>query len=195
MKKCVLYFVLFAGVFTASAQNDIYQIYKNWQDYKSGLPAYTLNCHSSKEKIKLHHVFAKNYIDIIKDGVKKRLYKDSIFGYADCKQITYRFYKSYDEEYRILENKGIVIYLSYVKVSPYNAKSIRLAPAYFFSAGLNTPVYPLTVLNLKKAFPDNVKFHDMLDVAFGDGTPVYSYDAEHKMYSINFLLNNSSTNP
>lgn len=159
--------VLIINAFRLLGQDSTYGIYKSAEDYKNK----NLSCEieaSSPGKIKLHHFFSGKYVDIIRGGEKYRFYKDSIFGYCNCKNEDFRFYKTYDEEYRILENKDIVIYLSYVIVSPYNAKHIQIAPAYFFSRTIDSKILPLTVLNLKKAYPENLKFHDMLDMEFGN---------------------------
>ena len=40
--------------------------------------------------------------------------------------------------------------------------------------------------NLKKAFPDNHKFHDGLDASF-KGKDISAYDAFHKMFKVNHL--------
>jgi hypothetical protein len=166
-------------------------IYVSGEDYAKHNLAYSFNCESSG-KIKLHHFFSGRHIDIVMGGKKTRLDKDSIFGYRNCKNEDYRFYKTYDEEYQILENKGIIIYLSYVKVSSYNAKGIQLAPAYFFSRTIDSEILPLTISNLKKALPDNYTFQSMLSFEFGGGEALYAYSATDKMYKVNVLLNKSN---
>jgi len=179
------------GTSPVSSQNSGSGIYVNAGDYSKDNLSYSYDC-KSNGKIKLHHFFSCKHVDVIVAGKKIRLNKDSIFGYHNCKNEDYRFYKTYDEEYRILENKGITIYISYVRISPYNSKGIQLAPAYFFSRTIDSEILPLTIQNLKKAFRDNMKFHDMLDVEFGGGEALSVYSVTDKMYKVNLLLTQSN---
>ena len=59
---------------------------------------------------------------------------------------------------------------------------------YFFSKGLDEDIIPLTLRNLKEAFPENHKFHDSLDANFSGNKPVSSYDDFHKTYKVNRIL-------
>ena len=59
---------------------------------------------------------------------------------------------------------------------------------YFFSVGPNGDIKPLTILNVKKAFPDNHKFHDLLDMSFKSDWGLTTYDDFHKMFKVNRLL-------
>ncbi len=178
--------------FNLPAQNKILAeqggIFLTWQDYQSNNLSILCNCNSSSDKIILHHFFSKNYVDVIKGNEKIRLSKDSIYGYRDCKRSDYRFYKEYDKEYRIEENKSIVIYSALKSVLSSTGKTSEFVPHYFFSTSLNSEIFSLSILNLKRAFPDTIKFHDMLDVTFGDGSSISMYDHEHGMYKVNYLL-------
>lgn len=168
-------------------------VYMTSGDYNKGTISLSFDCKSSG-KIKLHHFFAGRHVDIIADGKKTKLNKDSIFGYHNCKNEDYRFYKTYDEEFLIRENKGIVIYSSYVRVPSSNMKENKVEMKYFFSKTINSEIMPLTILNLKRAFPDNSKFHDMLEMEFGGGESLVAYSVTDKMYKINVLFNQSNLN-
>ncbi len=165
-------------------------IYMNSREYSAGKLSLSFSCNSSA-KIKLHHTFAGKYAEVINGGMKTRLYKDSIFGYHNSDNEDYRFYKSYDEEFRILESKGIVIYSSYVRASSPTGKKNDLALTYYFSKTIDSEILPLTVWNLKRAFPGNIKLHELLDLEFGSGKPLSTYLAKDKIYLINYLLNKS----
>src|SRR5438128_1140960 len=65
--------------------------------------------------------------------------------------------------YEILEARDLVIYSTDVIV-----RKGTLEKAYFFSVGPKGEILPLTILNLKNAFPDNHVFHDSLDMMFKD---------------------------
>ena len=150
----------------------------NSPDYKTGKLTYSMNCDLPSGKIRLNHFFAKSYIDVINGDKKIQLYKDSIYGYKDCKQMDFRFYKEYDHEFQIAENKAMVIYICDIHVASSSGKSATL----------------VTINNLKKAFPDNMKFHDKLDLEFPSSKDISTYDDLHKMYKVNYLLSQSNTN-
>jgi hypothetical protein len=169
-------------------------VYTTLQDYENAHLSYPIHCGSSDGKIKLNHFFSKDYIEIIEGNEKIKLKKDSIFGYRDCKNKSYRFYKSNDEEYLIAENKSIVIYTYEVSVVSSSGKTARLVPAYYFSTSLNSEIHPLSVLNIKKAFPDNLKLHDLLDIEFHGMKDISAYDSVHQMFKVNFLISCSTTN-
>jgi hypothetical protein len=91
-----------------------------------------------------------------------------------------------NQQYQILEAKGLFIYSADVLVRKGTTDK-----AYFFSVGPNAEVLPLTIVNLKKAFPDNHRFHDNLDLMFRDDSQLTKYDNFHKMFKVNRLLNAS----
>lgn len=178
---------------TIAQNNTVIGVYKSYQDFKSGTPTYSLNCNSNNA-IKLNDFISSCYIDINVGGKKIKLDKDSIYGYKNCKNETYRFYKKHDEEFLILESKGIIIYASYVDVSSNNGKTNNRVEEYFFSKTEDSEILPLTLINLKKAFPSNLKFHDMLDEEFSGGKPLNEYSKANHIYEINLLLNQSTIN-
>jgi len=193
--KIIAFFLLMLFVkFTFAQKSDTIAysgIYMNYQDYKSNKLSYEVSCDSSSGKIRLNHFLSKNYIDVFKKEKKIQLYKDSIFGYRDCKLKDYRFFTERDKEYQIVENKTIVIYVADVAATSINGKARELVQNYFFSTTLNSEILPLTVSNLKKAFPDNVKFHNKLDLEFYSEKDITAYDDIHKMYKVNYILNQS----
>src|SRR5262245_21976314 len=87
------------------------------------------------------------------------------------------------DRYQIVEAKTLYIYFLDVIVRKGASEK-----AYFFSVGPTGDVLPLTILNLKKAFPDNHAFHDFLDMAFKHDSDLTKYDDFHKMFKVNRLL-------
>jgi len=59
---------------------------------------------------------------------------------------------------------------------------------YFFSVGENGDIKPLTILNVKNAFPENHRFHDLLDMSFSNDWGLTTYDKFHNMFKVNRLL-------
>jgi len=161
-------------------------IFMTCQDYK------TRNI-TIVDEIKLNHLFSGHYIDIVKDGKDARYNKDSIFGYEDEKGKDYRFYKIYDDEYQILENLDMVIYVTYTPTHVPKGISQPMMPYFYFSKDLNSEIIPLTRSNLITAFPDNHNFHHELEDEFKVGKPVSIYDEINKMFRVNYLLHLSKT--
>ena len=89
--------------------------------------------------------------------------------------------------YEILEAKELYIYSTDILVRKGTSEK-----AYFFSLGANGEILPLTILNLKKAFPDNHTFHDLLDMAFKHDSDLTRYDDFHKTFKVNRLLTAST---
>jgi hypothetical protein len=88
-----------------------------------------------------------------------------------------------NDRYQILEARALYIYSHDVIV-----RKGATEKAYFFSVGPTGDVVPLTILNLKKAFPGNHVFHDLLDMAFKNDSDLTKYDEFHKMFRVNRLL-------
>jgi len=176
------------------AQNQISGIYRSSEDYKDGKFSNTINCNSTSEKIKMNHFLSRKNIVVVKGKNEICLNKDSIFGYRDCMQNDYRFYKNYNHEYRIVENKNIVIYIADIPIPTSDGRRTQLVPTYFFSTNIQQEILPLTIINLKRMFPENIKFHSLLDIEFNDKKNIPTYDEIHKMYKVNFLLSQTITN-
>ena len=88
-----------------------------------------------------------------------------------------------NDKYQIVEAKALYIYTLDVIVRKGASEK-----TYFCSVGPNGDVVPLTILNLKKAFPDNHTFHDLLDMSFKHDSDLTRYDGFHKMFKVNRLL-------
>jgi hypothetical protein len=88
-----------------------------------------------------------------------------------------------DDRYQIVETNTVTIYTLNVHV-----RKGALEKNYFFSIGLDGDVLPLTILNLKNAFPNNHKFHDLLDMSFKHDSDLTAYDDFHNMFKVNRLL-------
>jgi hypothetical protein len=85
--------------------------------------------------------------------------------------------------YEILEARTIYIYSTDVLVRKGTSEK-----EFYFSVGPEGDIQPLTILNLKKAFPNNHTFHDYLDMTFNHDSDLTKYDNFHKMFKVNRLL-------
>src|SRR5713226_4569438 len=138
-------------------------VYLTADDYKNGRLSFEGDCGSKAHKLELHDVLHKSYIHVTHETEKHRFAKSDLFGFRACDGHDYRFASNL--EYQILESKELYIYAREVPVS--HGRGVHTVRGYFFSAGAEGPVLALTLENLKKAFPDNQRFHDALDAAFG----------------------------
>jgi hypothetical protein len=86
-------------------------------------------------------------------------------------------------QYQILEAKQLYIYSLDVVV-----RKGATERNYFFSVGPTGDIKPLTITNLKNAFPNNHRFHDNLDMVFKNDAALIRYDEFHKMFKVNRLL-------
>jgi hypothetical protein len=134
-------------------------------------------------KIKLNELFNKPYFTIKTTDSTIRLNKDSVFGLCEDKNIFYRIYLK--ERFKIL-NKHKTILL-YAQTGLVQIKSFPETD-YFFSVSINSEILPLTIWNLKKAYPDDSAFHDLLDANFKYDSELTDYDFFHGKYKINYLF-------
>jgi hypothetical protein len=88
-----------------------------------------------------------------------------------------------NKQYQILDTNPLYIY-SLNAIVRKGAAETR----YFFSVGPTGDILPLTLLNLKNAFPENHKFHDSLDMMFRSDSGLNRFDKFHNMFTVNRLL-------
>jgi hypothetical protein len=162
-------------------------IYLTSSDFESNKLSYMIICDSSSHKINTHEILEKSHLDIYHEGQKYTLNKNEVYGFRLCNDQTFRFYNN--KELLIKEKNRIYIYVT--KVSIPSGKKIETKDEYYFSVGATNNVIELNINNLKRAFPDNHKFHDLLDSFFKDETDIAIYDTYHKIHKINHLLEQS----
>lgn len=174
------------STFTSHAQQDSSGVYLSPVDFRRAKLAYAINCSTEKHKIKLNEFFDKPYITVVHEQKSVNLEKKNIFGFRDCDNLTYRFVGQ--SHYTILNpREEIILYKHVIQASKNQEEAVH----YYFSKPANDDVQELSLINLKKAFPDNHKFHDMLDVEFNGIIDLAQYDSFHKMYKVNRLYLNS----
>ncbi|MGV3502517.1 MAG: hypothetical protein ACO1O1_02335 [Adhaeribacter sp.] len=165
-------------------------VYRSAADYKNGKLSLAVDCKTETHKIKLHTFRNKDYIDVIHQGKKHSMKKNEVYGLRDCEGINWRF--AANKEYRIMEKGTLLIYQKNLQVPDPQRKAAGNKSQYFFSLGVEGPLQPLTLLNLKKATAKNYAFHDKLDAQFKSDGELAAYDSFHKQYKINHLLAQST---
>lgn len=148
-----------------------------------------IDCKTEKHKIKLNDFFNKPFIEVIHEGKSYKYNKKDIFGFRTCDGKDFRFVNN--DHYEILSKDVITIYTITAMVNIPGAKLPQEVSKYFFSINYKSALTPLTLLNLKKEFPTNHKFHDSLDMQFKSDDELVMYDSFHKKYKVNHLLEES----
>lgn len=184
--------MVFAIVFSTKSNaqvnlTDHSGLYMTTNDFTGKKLSYEIDCSKETHKIKVDKLFGQSKLDIIHDGKKYSYEKKDVFGFRDCNNKDFRFLNN--QEYEILDGAFFYMYSYHTYVT--NGKTMVQKPAYFISKDASGKIIPLTLENLKNFFPNNHKFHDMLDAAFKAGEELSLYDTFHKAYKIKHLYEQS----
>ncbi len=164
-------------------------VYLSATDFESGKLTYEIDCSKEKHKIKLHEFLGKDYITVVHNKQNYQLKKKEIFDYMDCEGAIYRL--GTDKHYQVINpTEKILLYIIKIPASKNQSGSTY----FYFSPSATDEIRDLTLENLKRAFPDNHKFHDALDAEFSSGNNLARYDSFHKMYKVNRIYLNSVSN-
>lgn len=196
LTKTVSLLTLFLMVISLSAnaqtksnttQNEKSGIYFTANDYETNNLSFAIDCKTEKHKIKSDMIFQPKEITIKHNNINHTFPKDTIYGILNCGGAIVRIYKN--SEYPLINpNEKIMIFkvksMGYGKNNPPQTK-------YYFSKDVKSEIETLSIDNLKKAFPSNHKFHDLIDAEFHQDKELYAYDDFHKIMKINRVLQNS----
>jgi hypothetical protein len=149
--------------------------------------AHKLTYVSDTTKLRLHQLIEKPFIEVYYNDTVIRKYKDSIYGYCDKFNTSYRFYNSH--AYEILNNSDNI--LLYKRTEYATEKGHPVITTYFFSAKANSPPIILSKKNLCISFAENKIFCELIKTHFEDDSELISYDHTCKMYRINTLYEKS----
>ena len=155
-------------------------IYLTYSDFDSAKIAFVKKG-NLKYKLRVDNLFNESIVKVVIGDSTYKFLKDSIFGYRDDDNVIYRFY--YKKTYRILNPKeGILIYSISTIVDP---KGNQTLINYYFSVTSSSAIYSLTKLNLKRAFPNDSNFHELIDMYFNADSDLLAYDSFYNQYKIN----------
>lgn len=186
MKTLVMILSIVFGHISLSAFSQESGVYVNAIDFASGKLTFGIDCATERHKVKLNKFLSKDFITVVQNNVSHKLVKKDIYGYKDCDGVTYRFINN--RHFTILNPTESILIFKYTSMASKNQQAVNL---YYFSiAGSNT-TSQLTLSNLKKADPENHKFHDALDSEFMSNSDLALYDSFHKVYRISRLYSNS----
>lgn len=169
---------------SSHAQKDSSGIYSSAEDFANKKLSLAIDCRTEKHKIRINDFFGKNYVTVIHDHTPYKFYKDEIYGYKACDGGIVRFLKKKE---LLLLNSGesIAIYRHDVAKPPRGKTNVT---NYYFSKDATSPVFRLTITNLKNAFFENPLFIEMVTKQFKYNTELATYDVAQGVYKLNELL-------
>ena len=174
--------VMASGLFGYS-QNRASGIYLTQQDFENRNLSYSTEEDNKNNKIRFNEFIERPFINIRHKGEKVILFKDEIYAYQKKGKIvrTYNF-----ETYNFIERGAIWIYYKDLTISL--GKGIKRERQYFYSISGRGNIMPLTILNLKKSFPEKYAFHNMLDAQFRKDADLIEYNRLEGKFQVNHLL-------
>ena len=181
-KTQFILFVLLITSFTGTAK-DRSGVYMTSADFINNNLVFEGDCKNGT-KIKMHDFFySRPTVTLIHDGEKRTYKKSELYGFRNCNNETYRFYRN--DAYQIAEAGNVFIYTQERNIA--QTKGFKVVKAYYFSTTANGDIMPLTLSNLRRAYAGNDKFQDLLD-QYMSGDNVADYDMLHKSFKINILF-------
>jgi hypothetical protein len=184
MKKLILIFplLLFSLGTELTAQKVNEGVYLTAKDFTNSKVSFVNDQINNKYKIHLNEIFNSPKIKIIKGDSVIKLNKESVFGYCDKKNNSYRYYNK--AEYKIINPSEKI--LLYSKTSMEGGfRSSHVVTNYYFSQDATSPIYALTKSNLKEVFLKDVAFIELLNVYFDSDKDLAAYDNINKGYMLN----------
>lgn len=179
-------FLILKSTFSFS-QKDSSGIYFTANDYVKHKLSFAINCETEKHKIKSDMIFHPKEISIKHADSTYTYPKDSIYGIKYCDGSIVRIYNN--SEYPLINPDEKI--MLYKVVSGSGTKGSPSVTRYYFSKDAKSKIQELTIYNMKAAFPDNHKFHDLVDMEFHSNDELTAYDNFHKTMKINRVLQNS----
>jgi hypothetical protein len=170
------------------SQTDSSGVYLTPKDFVTHKLSFAINCKTQKHKIKSDMIFHPKEITIKHKDSTYTYPKDSIYGIKYCDGSIVRIYDN--SEYPLINpNEKILIYKVVSRGTGRGNPSATTR--YYFSKDAKSRIEKLTIDNIKAAFPDNHKFHDLIDMEFHSDNELSTYDNFHKIMKINRVLQNS----
>lgn len=190
MKKKIISIVLAGSLsaltFTAFSQKDSSGIYMTANDFKNKNLSFAVNSKTEKHKINADIFLNDEDIKVKHHDTTYTFKKSEVYGYKTLAGKTIRLYDN--KELEVLNpDEQILIYKYTITTQQPKATPVVMV-RYFFTRDAANPPVELTKDNLKKASPENHKFHDALDENFKTDEELISYDKFHHAYKLNWLL-------
>lgn len=128
--------------------SDTKGIYRSEADFNQHHLEFSAPASSRKVVIHTHELMGAPHVTIDSAGSIFYILKVELFGYSDGKN-TYRFFGN--KTYQILDTAGFYLY---AKSAFSREKGSAVQLQYFFSVTGSDAILPLTISNLRAAFPN-----------------------------------------
>jgi hypothetical protein len=171
-----------------NAQTDSVGIYPTTNDYQLKKLKYAAPCQNKKHGLRLNKFLDQSFVTVFENGKKRHVEKSAVFGFHDCESKDYRFFKNH--EYAIIRYSGTLHLYSREMLQP-KGKTVVAETFYFFSNGIDGVILPLTINDLRFAFPDNWRFHELIEKQFPDEKSLMHYDTARQEYELITTYNHS----
>ena len=180
--------IMIISIFTlnTSGQNNLSDrrgLYLTAQDFINKKLSYSNENSNGRYKIKVAPLSNKDRVRVIQNREKHDFFQFDLFGYRDKNQ-DYRFFN--DQQYEVIDNSFFYMYTRVVSV--VEGKVHTQKTNYYFSKLPDGNIMDLTLYNLKRAYPENHKFQDLLDVYFRCDNDLNWYDSFNKMYKVEHIF-------
>lgn len=142
----------------------------------------------SKHKIRTDIPFNKYVVKVVDGGESHKYFKWDIYGYRNKRNEIYRF--ADEKSYRIVDTTSFPIYAREENI--VRGKEKTRETRYYFSRNPASPIIPLTIRNLKIAFP-NREFHNLLDLQFRSNLELMRYDTYYGEYKLKAIFTKTMT--
>jgi hypothetical protein len=180
MRKLVISLTLVLLSSFSFGQSDSSGVYTTAHDFAIRKLTYGCDCKSPNCSISLVTVFPSNKLTVTYEGKKYKLKKTELYGYRTCEKKFYRFFNK--SHYQILNTQGIFLYDKTIESG--TGMNPEIETFYYFSITHDASILPLTISNLKDAYPKNTKFHDALDSIFKVDADLMEFDKYLKKYKL-----------
>jgi len=114
------------------------------------------------------------------------LFAMATLGYLPASAQNNRVY--HKEKFQVVDTTAFYLYTQNKNVVPPGGKGMYRADLYYFSTTADSPILPLTIDNLKSAYPANIAFHYAMDAYFNSDRQLMAYDKYAKMYKLKYLF-------
>ena len=160
-------------------------LYMTASDFDAGSLADAITCQSDRRPVDRDAFGRTSIVSWPAATPAKQYTKTEIFGFRACDGTDVRFVRG--GNLRVVRAPPLYLYQHEYRVSMGNRGS-RLVAHYAFSTTAADSVRPLTLDALKRAYPENHRFHDLLDLAFRSDDELIRYDEFHHEYRVARLL-------
>jgi hypothetical protein len=159
-------------------------VYATPVDYEAARFVDMIACRSASQPVDRDAFRGSTFVELPGQNERARYVKAEIYGFRACDGSDLRFVRG--DSYRVVRAPPMYLYEHKRTVSV--GKATRVVTDYGFSIAAADSVRPLTMDALKRAYPENHRFHDLLDLAFRRNDELIQYDDFHNEYRVARLL-------